>query len=49
MNFPSMGQLHDPGDQSLLDQHSLNNENPTQAQTDTTKEIPLESSMPFWD
>jgi hypothetical protein len=33
----------------LLDQQSLNDENPTQAPTDNTDEIPPESAMPFWD
>jgi len=33
----------------LLDQHSLNYENPTQAPTNTANEVPPEFSMPFWD
>jgi hypothetical protein len=33
----------------LLDQQSLNDEQPVEAQTDTTEEVPPESAMPFWD
>jgi hypothetical protein len=44
-----VGQLHDPSDNQLLDQQSLNDESPIQAPTETTDEIPLEYAMSVLD